>query len=124
MDREAAIIEPPSPAQRRADHKDRVELSARRHEPVYLARHRVEHRILKQQIVDRISREAQLREDQQRDTGLVALHHEIQHLVAVLRRLGHRHLRHAGADPDELMAIGREKLGHRVGSYAGIRFHP
>jgi hypothetical protein len=123
MDHEAAIVEPPFPAQWRPDHKHRQKLLAGGDQPLNLAGHGIEHRVLEQEIVDRIGREAQLREDHQRDSGLVALVHEIEYLVAVLRRLGDRDLRNANADPDELVAVGREKLGHRARCSRGRKLH-
>ena len=106
MDRDAAIVEPAPPTQRRADDEDRQELLADGDQPLELRRDRVEHRVLEQQVVDRIGRQAQLGKDHQRDAGLVGLGQQLQHLVAVLRRLGHRDLRHAGGDPDEFVAVG------------------
>ncbi len=72
VDRQTAIVELPLDAQRCADDEDRRQLPARRDQPIDLRRDGVEHRILKQQIVDRIGRQAQLGEHHQRDTGLVA----------------------------------------------------
>ena len=114
MNDDAAIIKPSAPAQRRADDKDRTQFLAGGQQASDLPDHRVEHSILKQQIVDRIGRQAQLGKDHQREPGLVALGEQLQHLIAVLRRLGHRNLRHAGADSHEFMPIGREKRGHRA----------
>ena len=54
MDRDAAIIETPPPAKRRADDKHRVQLFAGGDKPRDLRDHGIEHRVLKQQIVDRI----------------------------------------------------------------------
>src|SRR5437868_14636523 len=50
MDRDAAIIETPPPAKRRADHKHRAQLSAGGDKPRDLPDHGIEHRVLKQQI--------------------------------------------------------------------------
>ena len=113
VDHQAAIVEPPLDAQRRADDEHRRQLLAGGDQPIDLRRDGVEHGILKQQIVDRIGRQAQLREHHQRDPCLVAGGDESERLVGILRRLGDRHLRHARGDPHELVPVGREKRGHR-----------
>ncbi len=123
MDDEAAIVEMPPGAQRRADDEQRRQLFAGGNQPVDLGGHGIEHGILKQQIVDRIGRQAQLRKHHQRDACLVGGGDEIERLIGVLRRLGDRDLRHAGADPHELVAIGREKIGHRIRRSRVLSYH-
>jgi len=113
VDDEAAIVEPPLPPQRRADDENRRQLAARRDEALDRAGNAVEHGVLKQEIVDRIGRQAQFGEHHQRDAGLVARGDQSQRLIGVRRRLGNRNPRHAGGDPHELVPVGREKPGHR-----------
>jgi len=72
MNGDAAIVEMPAVPQRRPDDKDREEVATGRDQPLQLPLHLVEHRILEQQIIDRISREAQFREHHQGNPGRVA----------------------------------------------------
>ena len=58
MDHETAIVEPPLPAQRGTDDKDRQQFAAGGNEAIDLPGDRVQDRVLEQQIVDRIGREA------------------------------------------------------------------
>jgi hypothetical protein len=120
MDRDAAIVEPSPPTQRRADDKDRKHFLAGGGQPLELRGDRVEHRVLKQQVVDRIGRQAQLGKHHQRDAGLVAPRQQFEHLVGVRRRLGHGDPRHAGGDPDEFVAVGREERGHGARRSRGV----
>ena len=73
MDRDRAIVELPLRAQRRADDEHRKPLPAGIDEARDLAFDRVEHRVLKQQIVDRIGRQAQFGEHHQRHPRPVAI---------------------------------------------------
>ncbi len=75
---------------------------------------RVEQRILKQQIVDRIGRQAQLGKHHQPDARPHRPRRAAQRPSSALRGgSADRHLRHAGADTNELMPVGREERGHR-----------
>ncbi len=106
MDGDAAIVEMPAVPQRRADDKDREEVATGRDQPLQLPLHFVEHRVLKQQIIDRISREAELREHHQGNPGHVAGGEQAQDIGGVLPRVGDRDMRDARADADELVAVG------------------
>ena len=106
MDDDAAIVEMPAVPQRRPDDKDREEVAAGGDQPVELALHLVEHRVLEQQIVDRIGRKAELREHHQGDPGLVAGGEQVQDIVGVLPRIGDCDMRDAGADADEFVTVG------------------
>src|SRR6202040_3528190 len=63
----AAIVEVPLQPQRRTDDKRREELAAPANPPIELLNDPVEHRVLKQEIVDRIGRKAKLRKHHQGD---------------------------------------------------------
>ena len=52
VDRDRAIVEPPLPPQRCPDDEDRTQVFACRDQPLDLRLYRIEHRLLKQQIVD------------------------------------------------------------------------
>ena len=60
----------------------------------------------KQQIVDRISREAELREHHQGNPGGVAGGEKALDVIGVLPRVGDGDMRDARADADELVAVG------------------
>ncbi len=115
VDHRAAIIEMPAVPQRRPDDEHRQEIPARIDQPVDLPRRLVEHRILKQQIVDCIGREPEFGEDHQGDPGLVAGGEQAQDIFGIARRVGDRDPWNASADTDELVAIWRKKRGHAAG---------
>ena len=115
VDRDRAIVEPPLPPQRRADDEDRTQVFACRDQPLDLRLDRIEHRVLEQQIVDRIGRQRQLGKHHQRDPRRVAVAQERQRLVAVPGRLGDGDLRHARADPHELVTVRGKEGRHRTG---------
>ena len=115
VDRDRAIVEPPLPPQRRPDDKDRTQVFACRDQPLDLRLYRIEHRVLEQQIVDRIGRQRQLGKHHQRDPRRVAVAQERQRLVAVPGRLGDGDLRHARADPHELVTVRGKEGRHRTG---------
>ncbi len=77
MDDHAAIVKVPAVTQRRPDGKDREEVTAGGDQPVELPLYFVEHRILEQQIIDRIGGNPELREHHQGDADLVARSEEI-----------------------------------------------
>ena len=112
MDRDRAVVKLPMRAQRRADDKHREPVPAGLDQTIDLGLDRVEQRILKQQIVDRIGREAQLGEHHQPDPRRVALGEQRLDRLGIMGGLGHRHMGHAGADADELMPVGRKERGH------------
>ena len=78
-----------------------------------LAFDRVEQRVLEQQVVDRVGREAELGEHHQSDPRLVAGGKQCLDLAGVAVRLGHANARHASTEADELMPVGRKERGHR-----------
>ena len=98
--------------QRRADREHRDQFGAGQDQPADFAFDRVEQRVLKQQIVDRVSRQAQLGEHHQPDPRLVAAGEQCLNRAGVMPGLGDRGLRHAGADADELVPVGRKERGH------------
>jgi len=112
MDDDAAIIEVPLRPERCPDDKNREELGTRADQPIDLPHHLVEHRVLEQEIVDRIGRKTEFREHHQGDPRRVALREQVQDILGVAPRLGDRDMRHAGAEANELMAVGREKRRH------------
>ncbi len=73
VDHDRAVVKMPARAQRRADDNDRQPVPACPDQAIDLGFDRVEHRILKQQIVDRIGGQAQFREHHQPDPRRVAL---------------------------------------------------
>ncbi len=113
MDHQAAIVELPGRAQRRAGDKDREELAARRDQPADLALDRVEQRVLKQKIVDRIGGKAELRKHHQPDARLGAGGEQRQDVVGIAPRLADRNRRHACAEPQKLVAVRGKERGHR-----------
>ena len=119
MDRDRAVVELPMRAQWRADDKHRKAFAARLQQAVDLALDRVEQRVLKQQIVDRIGREAQLGKHHQPDPGPIALGEQRLDRRGVARGVGYRDERYAGADTEEIMPVGREKRRHRGPVLAG-----
>ncbi len=112
MDDHAAIVEVSPVTQRRPDDKDREEVAAGRDQAIELPLHFVEHRVLEQQIIDRIGGNPELREHHQADAGLVAGGEELQHIVGVLPRIGDGDMRNAGSDADEFVAVRRKERGH------------
>ena len=106
-------------AQRRADDKHREPFAARLQQAVDLALDRVEQRVLKQQIVDRIGRQAQLGKHHQPDPRPSPSASSASTAAALRAGLGYRDVRHAGADTEEIMPVGREKRRHRGPVLAG-----
>ncbi len=112
MDDYAAIVEVSSVPQRRPDGKAREQVTACRDQPVELPLHLVEHRVLEQQIIDRIGGNPELREHHQADAGLVARSEEVQDIVGILPRISDRGMRNAGSEADEFVAVRRKERGH------------
>ncbi len=112
MDDHAAIVEMSPVTQRRPDDKDREEVAACGDQSIELPLHFVEHRVLEQQIIDRIGGNSELREHHQGDAGLVARSKEIEDIVGVLPRIGDCDMRNAGSKADEFVAVRRKERGH------------
>ena len=96
-------------AQRRADDERRKEsreasgdLNDARLDPI-------EQGILKQQIIDGVSRDPELGKDHQRDVALIALTRQIERLGDIERRIADLDSGYAGRNPDELVAIRETK---------------
>ncbi len=105
MDDHAAIVEVSPVPQRRPDGKDRKEVAACGDQPIELPLHFVEHRVLEQQIIDRIGGNPELREHHQGDAGLVARSEEIEDIVGILPRIGDCDMGNAGSEADEFVAV-------------------
>ena len=71
----------------------------------------VEQRILQQQIVDRVGRQAELGKDHDRRAGLVALRGQPQRLAEIVGGVGHPGARHAAGDAHELVGVERIEVG-------------
>ena len=124
MDRDRAIVEPALVAAA-ARRRQRPGAGSRfPHQPVDLRLDRIEHRVLEQQIVDRIGRQRQLGKHHQRDAARVAVAQQRQRLIGVLLRLGDRDLRHARADPHKLVMVRRKEGRHRLGCSHAPRWEP
>ena len=105
MDHRAAIVEVSAVPQRRPDDKDREEAATGGDQTIELPRRFIEHRVLEQQIIDRIGGNSQFRENHQGDAGLVAGGEEVHDIVRVLPRIGDGDVRNAGCDADEFVAV-------------------
>ena len=123
MNNERTVVELTLGPERGADRDHRKPVAARGDQAVDFALDRVEQRVLEQQIVDRIGRETEFGEYHQRHPRRVALGEEGKHGVGVAPRLANRNPRHAGADPGELVSVGRKKRGHRRRYARGRRIH-
>ena len=114
MDHDGGVEEAALEAQRRADDEHRKEAARSLDELVDGALDGVEQRVLEQEIVDRVGRQAQFGKDHQRGVKRIAFAREPQGLGEVGRHVGDPHARHAGGDADEVVGVERIELGgHR-----------
>ena len=116
MDDDGGIVEPSAHPEWRADNQDRIELLRRLHHFGNGSLDLVEQRVLQQQVLDRIGREPQFREDHERGPGLVPLGRQPQRFGKVKRRIGDPGARNAAGDAQKVVAVEGEKIGHRNSS--------
>ena len=107
-----AVVEPVAVAQRSADHEHRQEVRRRLDDARERDLDLVEHRVLEQQVLDRVPGQAQLREDRDRDALGGALARLADHRFGVGGRVGDRHPRGAGGDAGEAVGVGVAEVGH------------
>ena len=103
MDHDGGVVEPPGEAQRRANDQDREQLLRRGDDLGQRLLDLVEQRILQQQVLDRVGREAEFREDHDGRPCLVALGREPQRLGEVVGGVGDPRARNAASDPQEVV---------------------
>ncbi len=103
MDDDRSVVEPARDAQRGADDQHGKELARRLDDLGDRPLHLVEQRVLQQQVVDGVGRQAELREDHDRRARLVALAGQSQRLSKIVGGVGDAGSRHAARDADELV---------------------
>ena len=80
-----------------------------RDEPLDRVEHRVEQRVLVQEVVDRVCGQPELGKDHQRRARIVRPLRECERTLHVVRRLRDADLRHGRRDADEVVAVERLK---------------
>ncbi len=110
MNGHGAVVEPAVARQGRPDHEGREQPAAGVDQPLQLALHRLQERVLQQEVVDGVGREAQLREDHHAHVRRVTLLEQDQGLLGVEGRVGYGDARDADADPDEVVGVGGEEV--------------
>ena len=111
MDDERRIVEPAGMAQRRAHDQHGQQLSRGLDQTANRLFHRIQHRILEQQILDRIAGQGQFREHRHRHAALVAIARGGQHGIGIAGRIRQRRLDGAGGHTGEPLGV------------KGIKFH-
>ncbi len=105
VDHHRRVVEPARASQGRADDQHRKQFAAGvgdRGDPCF---DRIQHRILQQQLVQRIGRDAEFREHHHGRAGRIPLAGQLQRRLDVERRIGRLHARHGRRDADELVAV-------------------
>ncbi|MET3866529.1 hypothetical protein ABIC20_003838 [Methylobacterium radiotolerans] len=115
LDGERAVVDAVSPAQGRADEQQRPEIGRFGDHPGCGGLDRVEQRLLQEQVLDRVGREAELGEDRQRRPRIVAGPGEVEDDVGVALGLGRMAAAGAGRDPGETVAIEGAEARRRFG---------
>jgi hypothetical protein len=99
-----------SAAKRRADDQDGQEVGARRCHRADRVANVVEHRVLEQQVLDRVAAQAELGEDRDGDAVVVAGVGLPQDRLGVGRRIGDRDRNRAGGDAGEALLVERAEV--------------
>ena len=103
MDDDRSVVEPARDAQRGAHDQDGKELGRRRHDLGDRPLHLVEKRVLQQQVLDGVGRQAELREHHDRRARLVALAGQAQRLGKVVGGVGDAGPRDAARNTHEFV---------------------
>ena len=114
VDDDRAVVEPVVAVQRGTDHDHRAELAAGLNDLLDRDQHRVQDRVLEEQVVDGVAGEEQLGEDRDGDPVLVAGTCLGEHGGRVRRRVSNRHRRRSGRHAREAVRVGRGEVrcGH------------
>ena len=118
VDDDRAVVDPAAVPQRGAEHEHRQQVGGALDDRRDRRLDAVEHGVLEQQVLDRVAREAQLREERDRDALVRARPRLAEHGVGVRGRIGDRHVRRAGGDPGEAVLVDAAEVHGRGESYS------
>ncbi len=114
MDHERRVVEPAGMAERRADDQHGGEgggLLQHRLDGLF---HRVQNRVLEQQILDRIAGQCQFREDRHRHAAPVAVTCHRQHGFGIAGGVRQRRLGGAGGHPGKPLSVERTEVHVKI----------
>ena len=109
-----AVEDPAAGAQRGAEREHGAQVRRRRHDRLERGLDAVEHRVLEQQVLDRVARQAQLREQRDGDALLLARPGLAQHRLGVRARVGDRDALRAGGDAGEAVLVDAVEVHARA----------
>lgn len=110
MDYRCAVIQAALVPERCADNKDREELSGLFNELIDRALNRVEQCILKQQILDRVGRQAKFGKQRDRRFLFIGLLSEAKRFGKIVENAYNPRTRYTGSNTDKIVCIKRIKL--------------
>ena len=117
VDDDRAVVDAVAVPQRRTEDDQRQEVRGALDHRGQRALDVVEHRILEDQVLERVARQGHLREQRHHDALLRALPGRPQHQLGVHGRVGDRHATRAGGDADEAVLVDRVEVHVSAESY-------
>ena len=115
MDRKCRVVEPPARAHRRAHEQHRRQVAAFGQDARHRLLHRLQQRGLLQQVVDRVGRQAELREQHDGGTGSRGAAGHGQRLPGIERGIGHAHPWRADGRAHEAVGVDVVESRHVLG---------
>ena len=123
VDHHGGVEQPVLGPDRGADDDHRLERRALGDDPLDPAEHAVGQRLLVEQVLDRVARQAELGEHHERGAPLGRAPRERQRALGVDRGLGDLHAWHGRREPDETMLVEGAERGSRGRRGTGSSAH-
>ncbi len=114
MDHQRRVVDPSGMAQRCANHQDGGQLFRAGQDGADRLLHRVQQRVLQQQVLDRVPRQRQFGEHREGHALRVALARHRQHGLGIALGIGEMRARGAGGDAGEAVRVERSEVHART----------